>query len=325
MTIDTIRELVDKIFAGDDISAEEARRITELPAGEEAALFWGANAIRRKFRGNTGQTCAIMNARCGVCPEDCIYCAQSVKYNTNVASYPMAEDDEMIAAALKAQEKGAKRFSFVTSGRALGGSDIDRLCSVIRKLPEAGLKIPVCLSLGILDETAFRKLREAGAVRYHHNLETSRRNFPNVTTTHSYEDRVKTVQKALDAGLEVCSGVLLGLGENREDRIELAMEVRRLGVQSIPINFLTPIPGTPGEKLPPLSPMEALRSVALFRFLNPEKEIRICGGREYCLEDLQTLLFYAGADGIMIGNYLVVEGRSPEDDLKMMQAIGIDI
>jgi len=325
MIIDTIQRLVDSVLSGAQLSREDVRVITELAPGEEPALFWGADTIRRHFRGNAGQTCAIMNARCGACSEDCVYCAQAEKYNTDVTTYPMPGEEELIQAARVSQERGAKRFSFVTSGRGLGSVDIDRLCRVIRRLPDEGVDIPICLSLGILDKDTFFKLKDAGAVRYHHNLETSRRHFSQVTTTHTYQDRVDTVALALDAGFEVCSGVLLGLEESWEDRIDLALEIRRLGVHSIPINFLAPISGTPAADFSPLAPLEALRSIALFRFLNPSKEIRICGGREYCLGDLQSLLFYAGADGIMIGNYLVVEGRNFEEDLQMMQAIGIEI
>ena len=178
MNIGTVQNLVDKAAAGEPLSFADAHKIAEFPAGEEPALFWGADFLRRKFRGNIGQTCAIMNARCGTCPEDCIYCAQSAAYNTDVTTYPMLSEEEMIAAALKAQKRGAKRFSFVTSGRGSDAADIDRLCSVIRRLPDEGLKIPVCLSLGILDAAAFKKLRGAGAVRYHHNLEHPGAIFP---------------------------------------------------------------------------------------------------------------------------------------------------
>ena len=318
-----VEKFVARVLRGRQLDAAAARQLLALPAAESPALFWGADAIRRARRGGAGLTCAIMNAKSGACSEDCIYCAQSAAFATHAAVYPMPEAAELVAAARAAQERGADRFSFVTSGRGLGDADIDRLCSVIARLPQEGVTVPVCLSLGILEEAALRKLRAAGAVRYHHNLETSRRHFPAVTTTHTWQDRVDTVKKAQAAGFEVCSGVLLGLGETEEDRIDMALEIRALGVESIPVNFLSPIPGTPAASLPPLPALQALRAVALFRFLNPEKEIRICGGREHCLGDLQSLVFMAGADGIMIGNYLVVAGRSPEADLEMMRKLGI--
>jgi len=269
-------------------------------------------------------TCSIINAKSGACSEDCAFCAQSAYHKTNIKIYTLLPESEVLFKAEEMKKGGATKFSIVTSGYKLKKREIESIANMIRLINEK-IDINVCASLGILDKDTAKILKDAGLSRYHHNLETARSFFPNICTTHSYDEDIETLYIAREAGLEVCSGGIIGLGESWDQRIELAFTLKELNVDSIPINFLNPIPGTRLQDMPLLSPMDALRTIAIFRIINPEKDITICGGREKVLRDLQSWIFFAGANGVMIGDYLTTKGRNIEDDIKMIEDLGLSI
>lgn len=264
--------------------------------------------------------CSIVNARSGRCSEDCKYCAQAACYQTGAAEYSLLPDEEILAAARKAKEIGSSYFSMVTSGNALGESEFARVVALIPRIRDE-VDINVCASLGSIAYDKLLRLREAGLIRYHHNLETSRSFYPQIVSTHNYDDRVKTALAVKKTGLSLCCGALFGLGESREDRIELALLLQDIDPDIIPINFLIPIPGTPLEKMPSLEVVEALKTIAIFRLMLPDAVIKLCGGREEVLGDFQSLAFMCGADGMMIGGYLTRSGRSIADDLRLVEGI----
>ncbi len=286
-------------------------------------LFYGACRIRDHYNGRGIRLCAIVNAKSGRCPEDCAFCAQSAHHQTEIEAYPLMGPDEILLKAQEAKAMGARRFAIVTSGKALSAKELDDAVQAIRLIKEEAGLIP-CASLGMLTKEAALRLKEAGLNRFHHNLETARSFFPSICTTHAYEEDLDTLRRAKEAGLQVCSGGIFGLGESPEQRLELAYTLKEQSVDSVALNFLDPIPGTPLEKAAPLAPLEHLRFVALFRFILPDKDIRICGGREYGLRDLHPLVFWAGASGIMIGNYLTTRGRDHQADLQMIQDLGLE-
>ena len=300
---------------GGSISREEALELIRAPLDD---LIFEADGLRRQSFGNTVDLCAIVNARSGLCAEDCKFCAQSARYRTGAAVYPMLDKEEILTRAHQAKEMGAGYFGVVTSGGRLGDDEARIVCDIIRILRDESGVVP-CASLGELDDAMARALKEAGLTRYHHNLECSERFFPNVCTTHKWRDRVRTVAAAKGAGLEVCAGGIFGLGETWEDRVDLALALRDLEADSVPLNFLMPISGTPYQSQPPLSAEDALRIIALFRLMLPGVRIRIGGGREHVLGESQSKIFFAGANGMMIGDYLTAKGRKPEDDLRMIR------
>jgi len=316
--------LGQKVLGGKTLSDEEALLLTG--GGEPEAvfelLFW-SNRIRDRFKGRTINLCAIVNAKSGRCSEDCAFCAQSARYPTQAPTYPLMAVEEMLAAAARALDSGAGRFSLVTSGRGLSSPDeLDRICQVITAL-SGKTRIRPCASLGLLVPEAASTLRQSGLVRYHHNIETAPSFYPSICSTHSIEARLETIRIARAAGLEVCSGGILGLGETWEQRVEMALTLQELGVDSVALNFLNPIPGTPLEKLQPLPPLEILKAIALFRFILPQADVRTCGGREKGLRTLQPLMYLAGCNGTMIGNYLTTEGRDPGVDMQEILDLGL--
>lgn len=319
----TMLSIAEKIAAYDDwrISYEQAR--TLIPGNTEAVfdMMSFANKIRQWFKQNHVFKCSIVNAKSGRCAEDCAFCAQSAHHRCNVEIYPLLSAEQLIETGLRFADEGATHFSVVTSGTALDAGEVDTVCRVSEYLRNNS-NLRLCASLGMLSEPSARKLKSAGIVRYHHNLETARSFFDQICTTHNFEDDIRTIQNAKSAGLEVCSGGILGMGESWEQRVELALTLRELDVDSVPINFLNPIPGTQLEAATPLSPMDALASIALFRFIHPRKDITICGGRELTLKDFQSWIFLAGANGIMVGNYLTTQGRDIQMDHDMIAQMG---
>jgi len=283
-----------------------------------------ANQIREEKKGDIVFTCSIINAKSGQCSENCAFCAQSKYHKTNIKVYPLLSKEEIIRKASFMKRSGATRFSIVTSGKMPSRREIEKISETIREIKEK-VGISVCASLGILDKDMAKMLKDSGLDRYHHNLETSKSFFSNICTTHSYEEDLKTLEIAKEVGLKVCSGGIIGLGEGWEQRIELALTLKELNVDSIPINFLIPIPGTRLENMPLLSSSDALKAIAILRIINPEKDITICGGREKILRDEQNKIFFAGANGVMIGDYLTTKGRKIEDDLKMINELGMRI
>jgi biotin synthase len=315
----SIQEAVDKGGVA-PAAAQELMRIEDdlLPL-----LFYGACRIRDHYNGRGIRLCAIVNAKSGRCPEDCAFCAQSAHHQTEIEAYPFMGPDEILLKAQEAKAMGARRFAIVTSGKALSAKELAKAVQAIRLIKEEAGLIP-CASLGMLTKEAALRLKEAGLNRFHHNLETARSFFPRICTTHAYEEDLDTLRNAKEAGLQVCSGGIFGLGESPEQRLELAYTLKEQSVDSVALNFLDPIPGTPLESSQALAPLEHLRFVALFRFILPDKDIRICGGREYGLRDLHPLVFWAGASGIMIGNYLTTMGRDHQADLQMIRDLGLE-
>jgi biotin synthase len=302
------------------ISYEDACELSALTGNDVIDLLMCANKIRNRYRTNELVTCSIINAKSGLCSQDCAFCAQSVHHKTNVNIYPMLSEEEIVNNAISMYKEGARRFSMVTSGYMLTDKEIDIISSAASNITKK-TDLTVCASLGILTEPMAQKLKEGGITVYHHNLETARSYFDKVCTTHDYAEDIQTVRFAKSIGLKVCCGGILGLGETWEQRVELAFKLKELDVDGIPINFLNPIPGTKMEDRPLMSPMEALKCIALFRFINPEKNILICGGREVTLRDYQSWIFTAGANGLMIGNYLTTQGRDARMDMDMIKEV----
>ncbi|HII00651.1 TPA: biotin synthase BioB, partial [Methanosarcinaceae archaeon] len=304
------------------LDEEEVMGLAALTGPDLFDLFSIANRLRAKL-GNTVELCAITNAKSGRCPEDCSFCAQSAHHGPETGGYPLLGPGRLLADAKKAEKAGAHRFSIVTSGNRLKPEELERVLDAVGQI-KSRTGLEVCASLGALGPQSARKLKEAGVSRIHHNLESSERFFRHICSTHTYADRIRIIRTAKEAGLEVCSGGIIGLGESMEDRVKLAFALRELDVDAVPINILNPIPGTPMENVAPLPPLEILKSIALFRFILPEKNIRLAGGRERNLRDLQALALFCGADGLMLGNYLTTAGRSPEKDLQMIRDAGLN-
>ncbi|MFH1215432.1 MAG: biotin synthase BioB [Pseudomonadota bacterium] len=283
-------------------------------------LMQRALDVKLAHRGKKISLCSIINAKSGHCSEDCRFCTQSVHFQTDTPTYPLKKNEEIVAAARQAKEDGATHFSIVTSGRGVTPALLSRVCETIAAIRDQ-LDIHVCASLGIAGLDDFRRLKEAGLSRYHHNLEASKEFFAHVVTTHSFAERVDTIRAAQQAGLEVCAGGIIGLGENEEDRISMAITLAELGVDSVPLNILIPLPGTPLEKIEPLSINEILRAIALFRLILPNIPLRLAAGRESALGDFLGAAFMAGADGMMVGGYLTQRGRSPEADRLFIESV----
>ncbi len=314
-------EMKDKILRGKWIGREEALRLAEEPLEE---LRQAADEIRRKVCGSGFDLCTIVNAKCGRCSEDCRYCAQSAHYRTACEeSYPLLSTQELLEDARRNAQQGVLRYSMVTSGRRLSEEEVEQACESIRRI-RAEVPIEVCVSFGLLDEVQFRKIKAAGASRVHCNLESSARYFPSVCTTHTYEEKIRTLQEAKRAGLSICSGGILGLGETMEDRIDMVLTARELGVKSIPVNLLNPIPGTPYENRVPLDNEEACRCVALFRFLIPDASIRLAGGRGL-LGDKGEACFLSGANAAISGDMLTTAGITVETDMELLRSSGFEV
>jgi len=287
-------------------------------------LISEGTSLRERYFGKRVMLCSIVNAKSGLCSEDCAFCAQSVHNRAQVEVYPLLDPERILEEAKKASLMGARRFSIVTSGRALSQRDFDKVLKAV-ELIRKETDLLVCSSLGFLDLKRAKALKEAGLSRYHHNLETSPSYFPKICTTHSIQEKIETILCAKEAGLSVCSGGIIGLGEGREERLELALKLRELEVDSVALNFFHPIPGTRLEGQNSLTPLEFLKTVTLFRLVLPSKEIRLTGGRAYGLRDLQVLGILCGANGLMIGNYLTTQGRPYEMDLKMLSDLELSI
>jgi biotin synthase len=318
-----IRHLAEEIINGGFLSRHDALSIAEITGPDIFSLFASANQIRHHFRGNTIGLCSIINAKSGACPEDCAFCAQSAKSKANIETYPLLRKETVFQKAGEAQKTGVKRLSLVTSGRKVSAKELSKIADMITEIRNLGL-LP-CASLGLLEEEELLVLKKAGLERYHHNLETSEGFSPRICSTHCYADKVRTIKAAQSVGLSVCSGGLFGMGETWQDRIDMAFALRELNVDSVPINFLIPIKGSPLEQRDLLHPFEALKIVALYRFILPQKEIRICGGRVQVLGEFNSMVFPAGADGMITGNYLTTLGRRPEDDLRLIETYGFNV
>ncbi|MEW6447316.1 MAG: biotin synthase BioB [Bacillota bacterium] len=319
-----VGRLAERVMDGAMLSFEEATVLISLPDESTPVLLGWADTVRKHFRGKKVELCAIVNARAGRCSEDCRFCAQSARYRTGAPLYPLLPEAEIIERARAAWSAGIRRFSLVASGRDPGG-DFDKVLGVIRSLKRELPRLKLCASLGIISTAEGRALKEAGIDRYHHNLEAAASFFSEVCTTHRYLDRVATILAAREAGLEICAGGIIGLGETPEQRLELAFALRDLGINSIPVNILHPIPGTPLAAQTPLPPLEILRTLAVFRLVLPQAVIRYAGGREHNLRDVQALGLAGGVDGLITGDYLTTRGQGTARDIQLIRDLGLEI
>ena len=312
-----VEKLKNRILSGGQITKEEALSLYDAPLTE---LCEAANEIRIHFCGNRFDMCTIINGKSGRCSENCKYCAQSSFY---IEEYPLLGADEIVKQARENDDQGVLRYSIVTSGKRLNNEEVDKMCDAIRRIRrETG--ISVCISFGLLDETQFIKAKEAGASRVHNNLETSRKNFPNICTTHTFEEKTDAIKAAQRAGLSVCSGGIMGMGETPEDRVDMALTLRELEIHSVPVNMLNPIPGTPFETLPRLSIDDMRRIVAVFRFVLPDAFIRLAGGRGL-MADKGRACFLSGANAAISGDMLTTSGISVAADRKLLKELGYEI
>ncbi len=319
MTI--VEALKQKVFSQKQLNKEDALQLGTVPLTE---LCEAADEIRSHFCGKAFDMCAIVNGKCGRCSEDCKYCAQSAHYQTAcVESYPLLSTAELVARAKHDAGQGVLRYSIVTSGKRLSDEEVTQVCESIRAIRrEAGIQ--VCISFGLLGESQFARLKAAGASRVHCNLEASARYFPEVCTTHTWQEKVETLKAAKRAGLGICSGGIMGLGETMEDRIDMVLAVRELGVKSVPVNLLNPIPGTPYAHNAILTNDELCRIVAIFRFLIPDGSIRLAGGRGL-LEDKGKKCFQSGANAAISGDMLTTAGYSVETDMALLTGLGYEV
>ncbi len=320
-----INGLGKKALSGYLINYNEALRLADAKDDLLDDLMYAANRIRKHFKGNQIDFCSIINAKSGHCSEDCKFCAQSAHNNTSIKEHPLLNEEQLLAEAKKADKQGAFRYGIVTSGRGIKSeAEISAICSALDKIGRR-TGINRCASLGALNPDIFTRLKKSGLRRYHHNLETSEDFFSKICSTHTYKERLNTAYMVKNAGLELCCGGIFGLGEQMKYRLDLAFTLRRLSVDSVPLNFLVPVKGTPLQDQPVLSAREILKIIALFRFILPDKDIKVCGGREVNLRDLQALIYYAGANGALLGNYLTVAGKSVKEDKQMIADLGLVI
>ena len=313
-------------LAKEIIEGKRLTRADDLSFFEEVdleELCQVANEIREKLCGNEVSLCSIINGRSGRCSEDCKFCAQSGHHHTEVINYAFLDVDEIVTDCKKHADKGVHRYSIVTAGRTLKGADLEIVCKAYKKMKEE-CEIELCGSHGLLDEEAFRALKMSGVTMYHENIETSKRNFPNICTTHTYEEKIECIKLAQSLGFKVCSGGIIGMGETFEDRIDMAVSLAELGVNSIPINALIPIKGTAYESLKALKEEEILRAVAMFRFINPQAYIRLAAGR-ILMEDSGKKAFLSGANATITGDLLTTSGNNIEEDKTMLVQMGFEI
>ncbi|MFZ0828169.1 MAG: biotin synthase BioB [Verrucomicrobiia bacterium] len=321
-----IAALGERALHGGHISRDEARWLFQLEDSADIfdLLSW-ANRLREKFKGNKIHLCSIVNAKAGACSENCSFCAQSAFYQTGSPKYGFVDPEPVAEAAEEANQNRVTAVGLVAAWKGLNeGPMLDEVCDRIREL-KAGGKTRPDASLGIIkNQRVADRLKEAGLECYGHNLESSRRFFPQTCTTHTYDDRLETIGYLKKAGIKICSGGIIGMGETREDRCDLAFALKEIGANVVPVNILNPIPGTPFEKNEPLPVLEILKTIACFRFILPRQEIMIAGGRTVNLRDAQCLIFMAGASALMVGNYLTTLNQSVEKDLQMLKDLGLD-
>lgn len=319
MKINDLNEIAEEIIHGKRLQPQDD--ISLLLSAPIDQLQNAAGKIQRSFCGNHVDLCTIINGRSGRCSENCKYCAQAACHNTGIDEYPFLSAEDIIANAKANEKAGVNRFAIVTSGRALAGKEFDQAIAAYEKMRDI-LSIELCASHGIISRAQFRRLRKAGVTSYHHNIGTSRRFFPQICTTHTYEDRIKTIRIAQEEGLYVCSGGIIGMGETWQDRLDMAFELQSLGIESIPINALMPIKGTPLEKQKTLSSDEILRTIAIFRMINPTANIRLAAGRKLLPENGATA-FLHGASASITGNMLTTSGTTIKEDLHMLAKLGL--
>lgn len=312
---ETITKIAEEVIGGRRLRRESD--VTILLQADLKELLAGANKIRKALCGDRVELCSIINGRSGRCSEDCKFCAQSGHHGTGIKEYPFLDTETIVEDAKRHERKGVHRYSIVTAGRTLG-RDFERAAEAYRAIHAACPDMKLCASHGLLSEKEFEELKRAGVTRYHENIETSKRNFPNICTTHTYEDKIKEIRMAKKAGLSVCSGGIIGMGETWEDRIDMAFSLAELEVDSIPINILSPIPGTPYEKAEEISQEDVLRTLAIFRFINPTAFVLMAAGRQR-FADGGRILFESGVNATITGDMLTTVGNTIDEDVAMLK------
>ncbi len=318
MNIEQIEALKERVLAGGQITVEEALALSKT--AEKEALYAAADQIRAHFSGRKIDLCSIMNAQSGRCSEDCKWCSQSIHFKTGVAEYSLVSEEEGVKMALENSRQGVESFSLVTSGRALKPKQIDAACKIYEAIGKQ-TPIKLCASMGLLRTPELQKLKDAGVGRYHCNIETSPSFFPTLCTTHTFEEKQRTIREAQALGMKICSGGIFGMGESMAQRVEMAFSLREMEIDSIPINILNPIEGTPLQGSEPLSDDEILVTIALFRFINPTAHLRFAGGRNLIFH-IQEKALSAGVSAALVGDYLTTLGASVEQDKAMFQRMG---
>ena len=316
-------ELAEQVLAGQSPSEQTLHDVLTCPNEELLSLLQAAYQVRKAHFGNQVQLYYLKNAKSGLCPEDCGYCSQSKVSDAPIEKYVWLNEEKLFAGAKQAAENQAKTYCIVASGRGPTDREIGHVVKVVKRIKEE-LGLHICCCLGLLKPEQAKTLAEAGVDRINHNLNTSREYYETICTTHTYQDRLDTLQVASDAGMELCSGIIVGMGETDADLVSVAMELNQLNVKSIPVNFLTSIEGTPLENVEQLTPQRCLKALCLFRFMHPETEIRIAGGREVHLRSMQALGLYP-ANSIFVSDYLTTTGQTPHEDVEMIKDLGFEI
>ena len=314
-----LQEIKNRILAGGEITLDEAIELALHADCPE--LYAAADEIRRHFCNRTFDSCSIINARSGHCPENCKWCAQSAHYHTRIETYDAIPEEEAMTIARHNESQGIKRLSLVTSGRSVRGEELDYFCDLYRRMGRE-TSLQLCASMGLLNRENLQKLKAAGVKRYHCNLETASSYFPELCTTHTSEQKKETIRTAQELGMEICSGGIIGMGETMRQRIELAFELKELGVCSVPMNILIPIPGTPLEHIAPIGDEDILVTIALFRFVLPHAFIRFAGGRARLSRETQRQALRAGVNGLLMGDMLTTLGSGVGNDKDLIQATG---
>lgn len=327
MNQNQITEIRAHAARSESIPSDLALAVLHAEGEHVPTLMAIAHELKVRHFGYKGHMCSIVNGKKGNCSEDCSFCAQSAHHKgVKIDTYPMRGNDFLTESYVEAAtNRPIDRFGVVVALEAMGSRGVEQIADYIGSLPaDLTAKTKPCASLGTVPEEQLVKLKEAGLVRYHHNLETNERYFPSICSTHSYGERIKTVRAAKRAGLETCVGGILGMGETLEDRVDFAKTLHREGVDSVPINFLVAIEGTPLQGTAPMEPMEILRAIIMFRLTNPTAELKICAGRQH-MRSLQSMVFFAGATGLMMGPLLTTPGQSMDDDIRMLKDLGLDM
>lgn len=315
-----LTQIEDKVLSGGDVTRDEALFLADFD--DIDALCDSANRIRKHFQGDNVDSCSIVNARSGMCGEDCKWCAQATKYATGCDTYNFIDEAEVMHAAFRNQKEGIKRLSLVTSGRAVSKSDLEQFCKVYKKLSQE-TNLYLCASMGLLDYERMQMLRDAGVRRYHCNMETSEEFFSTLCSSHSPQDKKNTIAAAKKAGLDVCSGGIIGMGESMQQRIDFAFELKNLDVVSVPINILNPIPGTPLENVDPISEDEIIRTAAIMRFVLPKQSIRFAGGRMRLSHKSMLRMMRGGVNGVLMGDMLTTIGNKIAEDRDLFNEAGL--
>ncbi len=317
-----IEKVKNKILKGGSVTSEEITQLLDID--NKDLIYSAANQIKKHFIGNNVEFCSIINAKSGSCSEDCKWCSQSVHYKTLIEKYSFINTSQAINEAVQNTNQGVNRFSLVTSGRSLGANELEKAVNIYNKIREK-TDINFCASMGLLSKSQLLKLKETGVVRYHCNLETAPSYFRKLCTTHTVEEKLQTIAYAKEVGMEVCSGGIIGMGESMQQRMELAFLLSKVQVDSIPINILNPIKGTPLENIKLISDEDVLTTIAMFKFINPKARIRIAGGRDRFNKEMKAKMLNSGACSLLVGDYLTTIGNKIKDDKELIKNEGLEL